>query len=95
MPPLVVTGTDSGSTSGAPGRAGGWASLSPGHSLRMVGWFNAQRARYMAENAPNPPILGVSRSLERCGACGSFDRAGADMVVFLCLVNRESAYLLE
>jgi len=64
----------------------------------MVGWFNAQRARYMAENAPNPPILGVSRSLERCGtcgACGSFDRLGADMVVFLCLVNRESADLLE
>jgi len=57
--------------------------------------FNAQRARYMAENAPNPPILGVSCSLERCGTCGSFDRLGADMVVFLCLVNRESADLLE
>jgi hypothetical protein len=69
--------------------------LSPGHSLCMLGWFNAQRARYTAENAPNPPVLGVSYSLERCGACGSFDRSGADMVVFLCLVNRASADLLD
>jgi hypothetical protein len=61
----------------------------------MLGWFNAQRARYMEENAPNPPGLSVSCSLERCGACGSFDRSGVDMVVFLCLVNRESADLLE
>jgi len=61
----------------------------------MRGCFNAQRARYRAENAPNPPVLGVSRSLERCGACGAFDRSGADMVMFLCLVNRESADLLE
>jgi hypothetical protein len=61
----------------------------------MLGWFNAQRARYRAENAANPPVLGVSRSLERFGACGSSDPFGADMVVFLCLVNRESADLLK